>query len=162
MWQPFLQAILRQLLKSVLYSFPSNSEVLGQVQEDSAGKLYGTAYAEQQYGTVYRLQQRQGVWRAKNILVFNGSDGANPRAGLTLNRTAGAFYGSAEFGGSNGVGVIFALSQTGHRWTESTLHTFAGPDGQYPAASLTNDKATGTLYGTAYEAGTPAAAPLSN
>ena len=118
--------------ESVLYSFPSDSEVVGQVQEDSSGNLYGTTLAEQQYGTAYRLQQHQGVWRAKNIHVFNGSDGANPHAGLTLNRTVGAFYGVAEFGGSYGDGVIFWLSQTGHRWTESTLHTFTGPDGQYP------------------------------
>ena len=153
MWQPFLQAILRHAAESVLYSFPSDSEVLGQVQEDSSGNLYGTTYAEKQYGTVYRLQQRQGVWRAENIHVFNGSDGANPYAGLTLNRTAGAFYGVAEGGGSSGAGVIFALSQAGHRWTYTTLHTFTGPDGQYPVASLTNDRATGTLYGTAYDGG---------
>ena len=63
------------------------------MQEDSSGNLYGTTFADKQYGTVYQLQQRQGVWRAKNIHVFNGSDGENPSAGLTLNRTAAAFYG---------------------------------------------------------------------
>ena len=93
------------------------------------------------------------MWRAENIHVFDGSDGENPSAGLTLNRTAGTFYGVTQFGGSHGDGVIFALSQAGHRWTESTLHTFTGPDGQIPVASLTNDRATGTLYGTAFEGG---------
>ena len=139
--------------ESVLYNFPAGSEVFGQVQEDSSGNLYGTTFTENQYGTVYRLQQHQGMWRAENIHVFNGSDGANPNAGLTLNRAAAAFYGVAGNGGSNGAGVIFALSQTGHRWAYTTLHTFTGADGQFPVASLTNDRATGTLYGTAYEGG---------
>ena len=153
---------LASAAESVLYSFPGNSKVVGQVQEDSAGNLYGTTLAEQQYGTAYRLQQHQGVWRAENIHVFNGNDGAYPNAGLTLNRTAGAFYGSAEFGGSNGDGVIFSLSQTGHRWTESTLHTFTGlTDSTPPRLSPTTGQ---PVLCTAQPtmAGMPTAAPLLN
>ena len=82
--------------ESVLFSFPNHSVVRGQVQEDGSGNLYGTTHDELQYGTVYRLQQHQGVWRAENIHVFNGNDGANPVAGLTLNGTSGAFYGSTD------------------------------------------------------------------
>ena len=127
--------------------------MVGQIQEDGSGNLYGTTAADKGYGTAYQLQERQGVWSEKNIHVFHGYDGQNPNAGLAPNQAAGVFYGTTQYGGSQNRGVIFALSPAGRRWSESTLHQFVGSDGQYPIALLTRDKATGLLYGTTSSGG---------
>ncbi len=68
-------------------------------------------------------------------------------------------YGTAQYGGSNGAGTVFAVNTDGTGFT--TLHTFSqtyGPhynynsDGAYPAAGLI--LSGNTLYGTTGEGGT--------
>jgi uncharacterized repeat protein (TIGR03803 family) len=70
-------------------------------------------------------------------------DGADSGADVTLD-DLGNIYGTTDFGGSSGDGVIFKLAPDG---TETLLHTFTGPDGSAPdgAVMLT---AKGDLYGT--------------
>jgi uncharacterized repeat protein (TIGR03803 family) len=77
----------------------------------------------------------------------DSSDGAWPYGGLVGDQL-GDLYGAAQRGGI-GYGVVFKLSLSGGTWTETVLHTFAGPptDGSYPTAGLLRDKA-GNLYGT--------------
>src|SRR6266568_2312173 len=72
-------------------------------------------------------------------------DGANPFAGLILDR-AGNLYGTTESGGgTNNGGTIFQITSAG---TETVLYRFAGGnDGEHPGANLLSD-ATGNLYGT--------------
>ena len=62
-----------------------------------------------------------------------GSDGANPWAGLTMDR-AGNLYGMAESGGTYGFGAVFKLSHSQSGWTFDPLHSFAGSptDGSSP------------------------------
>jgi uncharacterized repeat protein (TIGR03803 family) len=76
---------------------------------------------------------------------FNGTDGANPQAALYPQPVPDLiFYGTTNQGGTNNLGTFFSVTPTG---TVTTLHSFNGTDGQYPAGALVlaND---GNFYGT--------------
>jgi uncharacterized repeat protein (TIGR03803 family) len=79
---------------------------------------------------------------------FDGTDGANPYAGL-VKATNGNFYGTTTYGGANGDGTVFEITPSG---TQTVLYSFAGPDGANPYAGLA--QSGGFLYGTTYAGGT--------
>jgi uncharacterized repeat protein (TIGR03803 family) len=120
---------------------------------DGAGNLYGTTYygGSRGYGTVFEMSPNgSGGWTEKKLHNFgNGSDGANPYAGLIFDGV-GNLYGTTEYGGSHYGGTVFELSPNGSGgWTEKKLHNFGnGSDGINPIAGLIFDGA-GNLYGTA-------------
>ena len=124
---------------------------------DAAGNLYGTtvkggAYG---YGMVFELtRQASGGWTEKVVHNFNGVDGANPYASLTLD-TTGNLYGTTVNGGANNYGTVFELKpKVGRGWIEK-VYSFDGTDGQYPYAGIILD-AAGNLYGAAAYGGTGA------
>jgi len=90
----------------------------------------------------------------------NGSDGGLPYAGLIL--SGNTLYGTAQEGGTNGEGTVFAVNINGMGFTN--LHSFAeesydGAIGAYTNSDGADPKAGlilsgNTLYGTAYEGGT--------
>ena len=88
-----------------------------------------------------------------------GQDGANPTAGLTVDRT-GNLYGTSFFGGySNGdcdpggCGAVFKLTHKGSGWIFSPLYSFQGDnDGTSPNARVTIGP-NGILYGTTLSGG---------
>lgn len=86
---------------------------------------------------------------------FTGDDGANPSAGLTIDR-AGNFYGTTFAGGNNGndcnsgCGTVFKFSRSGSGWVLNPLYRFRGygeGDGERPAAGVIFGP-DGSLYGT--------------
>lgn len=77
----------------------------------------------------------------------DGVDGANPRAGLSIDR-AGNLYGTASNGGLGGAGVTFRLTHSGSNWIDSTVYSFSGyNDGGHPEARVIFGP-DGSLYGT--------------
>src|SRR5271167_3160194 len=61
----------------------------------------------------------------------NSTDGANPTAGVTMDR-AGNLYGTTSHGGS-GHGAVYKLQRKGSSWTLNPLYSFAGgADGASP------------------------------
>ena len=77
-----------------------------------------------------------------NVLhTFTGPDGANPEAGLTMDR-AGNLYGTAATGGQGfqycnlGCGVVFKLTHTASGWIYSRIYAFSGADGANPSARV--------------------------
>lgn len=83
----------------------------------------------------------------------DGADGAEPYAGVTIDRK-GNLYGTTTTGGdNNGGGTVFKLSHVGTGWTLSTLHAFVQTgDGALPAARVVFGP-DDTLYGTTYSGG---------
>jgi uncharacterized repeat protein (TIGR03803 family) len=79
---------------------------------------------------------------------FTGDDGYLPqvRNGLVFD-SAGNLYGTAEYGGRYGHGVVFELSPTvSGSWTEKVLLNFNGTNGGGPWWGLVFDT-FGNLYG---------------
>jgi uncharacterized repeat protein (TIGR03803 family) len=117
---------------------------------DKAGNLYGTTYAGgvSNTGTVFEVTR---TGKEKVLHTFaGGADGANPIAGLAIDK-AGNLYGTTTAGGSRGKGTVYMLSVpsvAGGAWKEKVLHTFGtGTDGTIPVAGVTLDT-SGNLYGT--------------
>jgi uncharacterized repeat protein (TIGR03803 family) len=76
-----------------------------------------------------------------------GQDGANPEAGLTIDR-GGNLYGPGWGGGQNNCGNIYRLSRRDSNWIFSVLYSFeGGNDGVLPEGGLTIGP-SGILYGT--------------
>jgi len=79
-----------------------------------------------------------------------GQDGANPSAGLTLDK-GGNLYGTAQFGGT-GDGTVFQLKHNGSGWVFNLLFAFNLNDGSAPIARVVFGP-DGSLYGTTYGGG---------
>jgi uncharacterized repeat protein (TIGR03803 family) len=83
---------------------------------------------------------------------FNGTDGANPYAGL-VQATGGKLYGTTSGGGVNSAGTVFKITLSGKL---TKLYSFCSQanctDGSSPVAVLVQ-AANGNLYGTTYGGG---------
>jgi uncharacterized repeat protein (TIGR03803 family) len=151
---------------TVLHSFNTNGIdgflVTAGLIFDAAGNLYGTT----QFGgtgactngfgcgTAFKLSpSADGTWTETIIHNFQGTDGWEVHAGLTMD-AVGNLYGTAVVGGLYNQGTVYELSPgASGSWTTKVLHHFSGGiDGGFPYAGVTLD-AAGNLYGMAYEGG---------
>ena len=94
------------------------------------------------------------------LATFNGSNGANPWAGLIMDGS-GNLYGTTSDGSS--YGTVFELAKQGGGYPNgvTTLASFNGSNGEDPFAGLIMD-GSGDLYGTSMMAAATAMAPSSN
>ncbi len=91
---------------------------------DKSGLLYGTPSdgANNNNGSAFKLTppaQHHGTWTEATLWDFSGTDGSQPSAGLTADKS-GVLYGTTYQGGSgtncgdaSGCGVAFSLTGTG-------------------------------------------------
>jgi uncharacterized repeat protein (TIGR03803 family) len=160
--------------ETVLYRFAGGAD--GQspssgLTADRTGALYGTTHyggagtCQDDWGTVvgcgtvFKLTPPlpgTTTW-TKTILhrFTNSPDGGLPAGTLRLDAT-GALYGTMYEGGTSGCGTVFKLTPPAAgrtAWTESVLHSFAGPDGAGPQGGVIAD-AAGRLYGATSGGGT--------
>jgi uncharacterized repeat protein (TIGR03803 family) len=113
------------------------------------GNFYGTTFyggsffggVQDGYGTVFKMTTNGTL---TTLFSFNGTNGAEPCAGLTLGND-GNYYGTTQAGGSSGDGTIFQVTTNG---TLTTMVSFNGANGANPNTALTlgND---GNFYGMA-------------
>jgi uncharacterized repeat protein (TIGR03803 family) len=148
--------------ESVLHSFGAfhdDGQIpgVGALVSDASGNLYGTTSqggrntcVDVGCGTVFKLTPgAKGDW--KETILYNFTDGANgaePDAGVVMDK-AGNLYGTTSAGGSScGCGLIYKLAPGSNgKWTYTVLHRFTGYDGAGPNANLILDD-KGNLYGT--------------
>lgn len=120
-----------------------------------SGKLYGTCTTggANGLGNVYEMSFRAGEWHFATLYSFNGyPDAAEPYSGVTFDKK-GNLYGTAYYGGENGLGAVYKLSREHGSWIETVLYSFqGGPDGDSPTGTLVKDAAD-NLYGTASDGG---------
>ena len=111
----------------------------------SNGVLYGTAQngGVMGFGTIFRLNTN-GTGFTNLYNFSNGSDGGAPSARLLL--SGSTLYGTAQYGGDDGVGTVFSISTNGTSFNR--LHSFSGSgtDGAGPVAGLV--LTGGQLFGT--------------
>ena len=119
---------------------------------DAMGNLYGTttdwSYSYTGPGTVFKLTPNSdGTWTKSTLHTFDDTDGYNPSVGLIFD-PVGDLYGTTDFGGANGEGVVFQLAPNSDgSWTENVLYSFTGgSDGWRPQGRPVRDSA-GNLYG---------------
>jgi uncharacterized repeat protein (TIGR03803 family) len=83
------------------------------------------------------------------LATFNGTNGANPQAGL-IQDSSGNLFGTAAWGGASGYGTVFEV-QHGST-TITALAAFNGTNGAYPEGGLVEDS-SGNLFGTTVAGG---------
>ena len=134
---------VRQFLSTANFSAPPEYPAAGLVQ-GSDGNFYGTtAYGgtNGNNGTVFQMTPA-GTWTT--LVSFDGTNGAHPVAALVLGSDSN-FYGTTENGGTNGNnGTVFQMTPAG---VLTTLVSFNGTNGSYPAAALVQGS-DGNFYGT--------------
>jgi uncharacterized repeat protein (TIGR03803 family) len=141
--------------EKVLYSFTGGTDganPIAALSMDASGNLYGTTSAGGTYGGGTVFEVTKGG-REKVLYSFGqGTDGANPVAGVTLG-AKGKMFGTTSAGGTYGYGIIFQLAPSSSGWNETVLHTFEmQSDGGTPYAGLVFDQ-SGNLYGAATSGG---------
>lgn len=130
---------------------------------DSAGNLYGTTEfggftgkgcESASCGVAYELSPTtKGPWKESILHEFKlQADGGYPIGGPILD-SAGNIYGTTEFGGTYGVGVVYELSRSAGVWSETELFSFNSTDGGEPWAGVVFGS-NGNLYGVTYNGGT--------
>jgi len=138
----------------------SAAGVLGGLTMDGSGNLYGVTFSGGSSpacgsgcGVVFKLTNHSGVWTESVLHHFNGTDGAQPAAALTMD-AAGNLYGTTTAGGSGGFGAVFKISFVSGKPVARVVHSFtnAGGDGAYPQSPLVIDAAN-NIYGTTMAGG---------
>lgn len=91
--------------------------------------LFPFAHAQAKgYKVVYAVQNEVGMQTASDLLLDK----------------KGNLYGTAYAGAGDNSGSVYMVAKDG---TATVLHSFTGPDGEYPYAGLIEDT-SGNLYGT--------------
>jgi uncharacterized repeat protein (TIGR03803 family) len=112
---------------------------------DSSGNLYGTTMygGASGDGTVFEVAHGSGT--ITTLASFNGSDGANPLAGLIMD-SSGNLYGTTEVGGAWNGGTVFELTGGG---APTTIGSSGLPSSTGAGASQTFTAAIPNSVGTA-------------
>src|ERR1039457_1531364 len=133
--------------ETVLYAFTGGADggySYAGVIRDSAGNLYGTTPSGGTAGQGVVFKQSTGGQETVLYSFTGGADGGYPSAGV-IRDSAGNLYGTASYGGTADVGVVYKVDAAGQ---ETVLYTFPPPhDGASPTAGVVRDSA-GNLYGT--------------
>ena len=151
--------------EAVLYNFLDNDVSdahfpNSRLAPDGAGNFYGTTWigGVGGWGTVFELSPNgSGGWNETVLYSFTGgADGQHPESGVVLD-SAGNLYGTTQYGGATGFGVVYELSPNGGSWTETVLYSFCSADfsctdGALPHSNLITDH-SGNLYGTTLSGG---------
>ena len=133
----------------VSFNFTNGYGPQGGVTLDAGGNLYGTTRLGGVFGNGTVFEIAKGSTTVTTLASFNGINGANPWAGVTLD-AAGNLYGTTLAGGANIAGTVFEIARGST--TVTTLASFDDTNGAGPFAGVTLD-AAGNQYGTTSQGG---------
>jgi uncharacterized repeat protein (TIGR03803 family) len=141
---------------TTLYDFTNTSTDGGDptgLTIDAQGDLFGATETGGADGTGTVFEIKAGTTTPSTFYSFTGAgtDGGDPKGGLTLDAN-GDLFGTTLGGGSSGDGTVFEIKAG--TTTATTLYSFtdAGTDGAAPEARLTLD-AKGDMFGTTESGG---------
>jgi uncharacterized repeat protein (TIGR03803 family) len=127
------------------FNGPTGSQPEGAITLDSGGDLFGTAYEGSVFGDGSVFEIAHKSTKLTTLVSFNGTDGALPAAGVTLD-ASGNLFGTTSNGGVDDEGTIFEVPHGTSKLT--TLASFTGANGEAPSGGVTLDS-RGDLFGTA-------------
>jgi uncharacterized repeat protein (TIGR03803 family) len=139
--------------ETVLHTFTRGPEgdqpYLSGVTLGPDGSLYGTACFSGAggNGTVWKIDP----WgKASAVYAFPGNEGGQYlyNAGVLLG-SDGHLYGTTDYGGSHGAGVVYELNDQGEEKVRYTFDTFTAAGFGQPTAGVIRD-AAGNFYGTTF------------
>jgi uncharacterized repeat protein (TIGR03803 family) len=82
----------------------------GGLIRDSAGNLYGTTSGHDTNGSVYKMSPgKDGKWTFTVLHDFSGGDGGGNPSGQLVMDSSGNLYGATNFGGKDGLGVVYEI-----------------------------------------------------
>ena len=138
------------------FAFTNGAEPTSGLFSDAAGNLYGTTSTGGTSrtpnlpgaGTVFSITKTGTLTTLHNFEYADmdgtpGINGGTPDLSTLVLDASGTIYGTTQFGGEFGKGVVFSLANNG---TFTRLHSFASASGA-PSGALIRD-ASGTLFGT--------------
>jgi uncharacterized repeat protein (TIGR03803 family) len=139
--------------ETVLHTFTrgayGNQPDLAGVILDEFGNLYGTTAFSGAggQGAVYKLDARGN---ATVVYAFPGdADGQYPYNNGVIVGPDGRLYGTTDYGGRHGAGVLYQLDGDGNEKVLSTFDFFTANGYGQPTAGVTRDSA-GNFYGTTF------------
>ena len=133
------------------------SNPVGSLVQGSNGKFYGLMYqgGTSNFGVLYEYDLAGNTYTKK--ADFTGTNGRNPRAGLTQASNE-KLYGTVYEGGASSVGVLFEFDPASGVLTKK-LDFASGANGKYPRGGLTSS-GNNKLYGMTTSGGTSDAGVL--
>lgn len=145
--------------ETTLYEFSGNADAWGGTVTafDAAGNLYGISQSggANGQGAIFELSRSSQGWTETVIYSFLGmNDGAAPTSLLVGHD--GMLYGTTQFGGAFGYGVVFRLISTPDGWLPSTLYSFTGDgavDGYSPGGLIQDGSGDLLGFSTCYNTG---------
>jgi uncharacterized repeat protein (TIGR03803 family) len=150
-WEPLEERLMLSTLTPLAsFNLTNGDNPQAGVTLDANGNLFGTAYdgGATSQGTVWELAKGSGTITA--LGSFNGTNGAFPLGGVTLDAN-GNLFGTASDIGAHNVGTVWELAKGSG--TITALASFDTSNGAVPLAGVTLD-ANGNLFGTTTGGGT--------
>ena len=118
----------------VTFNNTNGAVPLGGLIADASGNLYGTTVSGGANGDGTVFEVAAGTHALSTLVTFNGTNGANPYAGL-LADASGNLYGTTDGGGASGDGTVFEVTAgtlgdqySGHVQRYERGHSRSRPD----------------------------------
>jgi uncharacterized repeat protein (TIGR03803 family) len=112
----------------VSFNFTNGQFPSGALLADAAGDLFGTTVSggANNDGTIFEIAKTGGSYAGTptTLVNFNGTNGSGSQATLTAD-AAGNLFGNTDYGGANGDGTAFELTNSGFQ-VVSIAGTVAG------------------------------------